>query len=118
MRRIVFSLVPLDCDCQCCSFPIQRNRDKISTCKFGVGVFTQLLDPQQTSDIAAEVESTAVPASQRGPQARGGRIRPVAGGVGIAGLKQIQGSGRKAKPNKQSQPTVTSAGSPNGADFT
>jgi hypothetical protein len=25
-------------------------------------------DPQQTSDIAAEVESTAVPVSQRGPQ--------------------------------------------------
>src|SRR5258708_5694087 len=30
-----------DCDCQCCSFPIQRNRDEISTRKFGVGVFTQ-----------------------------------------------------------------------------
>jgi hypothetical protein len=30
-----------DCDCQCCSFPIQRNRDKISTRKFDVGVFTQ-----------------------------------------------------------------------------
>src|SRR5229473_4839663 len=29
------------CDCQCCSFPIQRNRDKISTRKFAVGVFTQ-----------------------------------------------------------------------------
>ena|SRR3984893_14966628 len=30
-----------DCDCQCCSFPIQRNRDKSSTRKFDVGVFTQ-----------------------------------------------------------------------------
>jgi hypothetical protein len=30
-----------DCDCQCCSFPIQRNRDKLSTRKFDVGVFTQ-----------------------------------------------------------------------------
>src|SRR5258708_18548823 len=30
-----------DCDCQCCSFPIQRNQDKISTRKFDVGVFTQ-----------------------------------------------------------------------------
>jgi hypothetical protein len=30
-----------DCDCQCCSFPIQRNRDKRSTRKFDVGVFTQ-----------------------------------------------------------------------------
>jgi hypothetical protein len=30
-----------DCDCQCRSFPIQRNRDKISTRKFDVGVFTQ-----------------------------------------------------------------------------
>src|SRR5437899_8156367 len=27
--------------CQCCSFPIQRNRDKISMRKFDVGVFTQ-----------------------------------------------------------------------------
>src|ERR1700709_2689324 len=31
----------LDCDCQCCSFPIQRNRDKSSACKFDIGVFTQ-----------------------------------------------------------------------------
>jgi hypothetical protein len=28
-------------DCDCCSFPIQRNQDKISTRKFDVGVFTQ-----------------------------------------------------------------------------
>jgi hypothetical protein len=34
-------LSPFDRDCQCCSFPIQPNRDKISTCKFDVGVFTQ-----------------------------------------------------------------------------
>jgi hypothetical protein len=38
----LFSLLfPFDCECQCCSFPIQRNRDKISTCKFDIGVFTQ-----------------------------------------------------------------------------
>jgi len=38
----LFSLLsPFDCDCQCCSLPIQRNRDKISTCKFDIGVFTQ-----------------------------------------------------------------------------
>src|SRR5258708_34248796 len=30
-----------NCDGQCCSFPIQRNRDEISTRKFDVGVFTQ-----------------------------------------------------------------------------
>src|SRR6476659_5082046 len=30
-----------DCDCQCGSFPIQRNRDKSSARKFDVGVFTQ-----------------------------------------------------------------------------
>src|SRR5713226_8603317 len=29
------------CDCQCCSFPTQRNRYKSSTRKFDVGVFTQ-----------------------------------------------------------------------------
>ena len=34
-------LPPFDCDCQRCSFPIQRNRDKSSTRKFDVGVFTQ-----------------------------------------------------------------------------
>jgi hypothetical protein len=36
-----FSSFDCDCDCQCCSFPIQRNRDEISTRKFDVGVFTQ-----------------------------------------------------------------------------
>ena len=30
-----------NCDCQCCSFPIQRNRDEISKREFDVGVFTQ-----------------------------------------------------------------------------
>src|SRR3982074_3600656 len=34
-------LSPFDCDCQRRSFPIQRNRDNISTCTFDVGVFTQ-----------------------------------------------------------------------------
>src|SRR6266436_1676466 len=34
-------LSALDRDCQCCCFPIQRNRDKISSCKFDIGVFTQ-----------------------------------------------------------------------------
>jgi hypothetical protein len=38
----LFSLFSsFDCDCQCCSFPIRRNRDKLSTRKFDVGVFTQ-----------------------------------------------------------------------------
>src|SRR5712664_4234805 len=35
---------------QCCSFPIQRNRDKISTRKFDIGVFTQ---PGSQSDPAS-----------------------------------------------------------------
>jgi hypothetical protein len=40
--RTLFSpFFSFDSDCQCCSFPIQRNRDKISTRKFDVGVFTQ-----------------------------------------------------------------------------
>src|SRR5712692_8762007 len=34
-------LSPFYCDWQQCSFPIERNRDDISTCKFDVGVFTQ-----------------------------------------------------------------------------
>src|SRR6266403_1891194 len=41
MRRIVFSLFFFDGDCQSGSFLIQRNRDKLSTRKFDVGVFTQ-----------------------------------------------------------------------------
>jgi hypothetical protein len=39
-----------DCDCQCGSFPIQRNRDKSSTRKFDVGVFTQA---GSSTDLAA-----------------------------------------------------------------
>src|SRR3984893_13776892 len=41
-------LPPFDCDCQRCSFPIQRNRDKNSTCKFDVRVFTQ---PRPNPDV-------------------------------------------------------------------
>src|ERR1700676_284780 len=38
----LFSLFSsFDGDCQSCSFLIQRNRDKLSTRKFDVGVFTQ-----------------------------------------------------------------------------
>jgi hypothetical protein len=40
MRRNCFLPFPsFECDCQCCSFPIQRNRDKISARKFDVGLF-------------------------------------------------------------------------------
>jgi hypothetical protein len=54
-----------DRDCQCCSFPIPRNRDKISTRKFDVEVFTQ-----------------AGPNSDLGPTAQTGRFRtPVNRGV-------------------------------------
>jgi hypothetical protein len=41
MRRIVFSLSSFSGDCQSGSFVIQRNRDKLSTRKLDVGVFTQ-----------------------------------------------------------------------------
>src|SRR5215203_4418049 len=37
--------------CQCCSFPIQRNRDKISMRKFDVGIFTQ---PRPGADLRDE----------------------------------------------------------------
>ena len=41
-RAELFSPVSsFDFDCQCCSLPIQRNRDKLSTRKFDVGVFAQ-----------------------------------------------------------------------------
>src|SRR5260370_39718554 len=41
-RAELFSPVSsFDGDWQSCSFPIQRNRDRISTGKFDVGVFTQ-----------------------------------------------------------------------------
>jgi hypothetical protein len=40
MRRIVFPFSSFDGYSQRCSFPNQPNRDKISTRKFDVGVFT------------------------------------------------------------------------------
>ena len=47
----LFSLFSsFDGDCQSGSFVIQRNRDKLSTRKFDVGVFTQ---PGSLADIAA-----------------------------------------------------------------
>src|SRR6266481_5583546 len=46
-----------DGDCQSGSFVIQRNRDKLSTRKFGVGVFTQPL-PQPDSCSAVNGIST------------------------------------------------------------
>jgi hypothetical protein len=49
MRRNCFLPFPsFECDCQCCSFPIQRNRDKISARKFDVGLFTQA---RSTTDL-------------------------------------------------------------------
>jgi hypothetical protein len=41
MRRIVFSLFFFDGDRQSGTYVIERNRDKLSTRKFDVGVFTQ-----------------------------------------------------------------------------
>jgi hypothetical protein len=41
MRRIVYSLFFFDGDRQSGSYVIERNRDKLSTRKFDVGVFTQ-----------------------------------------------------------------------------
>src|SRR6266571_4096323 len=47
----LFSLFSsFDGDCQSGSFLIQRNRDKLSTRKFDVGVFTQ---PGSTTDLTA-----------------------------------------------------------------
>jgi|SRR5258708_36554167 hypothetical protein len=52
MRRIIFSLFSFNGDCQSGSFVIQRNRDKLSTRKFDVGVFTQ---PGSKGEILAHV---------------------------------------------------------------
>jgi hypothetical protein len=47
-----FSIISsLDADCQSCSFLFQRNRDKRSTRKFGVRVFTQ---PGPIPDISTK----------------------------------------------------------------
>src|SRR5713226_9362440 len=48
-----------DCDCHCCSFPIQRNRDKISTRKFDVGVFTQAGPIRDMQRAALSITSSA-----------------------------------------------------------
>src|ERR1700729_639449 len=51
-----------DYDYQCCSFPIQCNRGKISTRKFDVGVFTEA-GPK--ADIHSATYSQATSASKR-----------------------------------------------------
>src|SRR5258708_20173675 len=58
-----------DCDCQCCSFPIQRNRDEISTRKFGVGVFTQAGSKTDVTSLKCDVRCS--PESRRGPVPHG-----------------------------------------------
>jgi len=71
MRRIVFSLFSsFDGDRQSGSFVIQRNRDKPSTRKFDVGVFTQ---PGSDSDICVflnDVRSTPTNGSRAPRTAR------------------------------------------------
>src|SRR6266850_8339190 len=59
-----------DGDCQSGSFLIQRNRDKLSTRKFGVGVFTQ---PGPIPEISPEewcVWSCPIPAIHPAPDIR------------------------------------------------
>ncbi len=51
-------LSPFYCDWQQCSFPIERNRDNISTCKFDVGVFTQPGSKTEVSGLARHVRFT------------------------------------------------------------
>jgi hypothetical protein len=48
-------LSPFYCDWQQCSFPIERNRDNISTRKFDVGVFTQPGSKTEVSRLAWHV---------------------------------------------------------------
>src|SRR5258705_9002002 len=47
-----------DGDCQSGSFLIQRNRDKLSTRKFGVGVFTQPGSEAEVGPLERHVRST------------------------------------------------------------
>src|SRR5665647_137784 len=49
--ELFYPFSSFDCDCQCCSFPIQRNRDKISPRKFDAGVFTR---PGPKGDLGAD----------------------------------------------------------------
>jgi len=50
MSALVSFFPSFDGDCQSGSFLIQRNRDKLSARKFGVGVFTQ---PGSLADLAS-----------------------------------------------------------------
>src|SRR3981081_2314912 len=50
-----------DHDGQCCSFLIQRNRDKLSTRKFDVGVFTQ---PGPRADISCYLDDVNIASSK------------------------------------------------------
>jgi hypothetical protein len=65
----LFSLFSsFDGDCQSGSFLIQRNRDKLSTRKFDVGVFTQ---PRPTAVIASWLRGAMNAARSRTPAAVG-----------------------------------------------
>jgi hypothetical protein len=59
-----------DCDCRCCSFPIQRNRDKRSTRKFAIGVFTQSGSKTEVASLKWEVRSTLRSGHRRAAPAR------------------------------------------------
>src|SRR3977135_1992198 len=49
-----------DHDGQCCSFLIQRNRDKLSTRKFEVGVFTHGVIPGRSHTEAFRISSPGI----------------------------------------------------------
>ena len=61
-------------------------------------------DPQQTSDIAAEVESTAVPVSQRGPQVAAVAYDPLQ-------AEWVTGKGAFVRTSLSNQAHYTGAGS-------
>jgi hypothetical protein len=72
-----------DCDCQCCYFPIQRNRDNICTRKFDVEVFTHAGVPQ----------GAARPGPARRQRGRAGRRGARGGAARLVASSQRHDSG-------------------------
>jgi hypothetical protein len=91
-------------DCQCCSFPIQRNRDKISTRKSDVGVFTQPGSKADLKPPMIEVRSSPGSGHSSGRRLRqlcarmrphrNGRSGPVSWRAGLPAMREPAQLGR------------------------
>ena len=93
-----------DCDSQCCSFPIQRNRDEISTRKFDVGVFTQA--GSFSTELGCPQHVRFTPVSDQTADNTGGPFRATSGSQPLA-ARVASGHATALPPEK---PNATQSG--------